>query len=85
MINFPNFGIRLGGVDIGNLLVTIFNIMLEKNVLTENELVGYLTKAGFTFTVSKPQPVDPIVENKLIHKHENGCICEECQRNKGLQ
>jgi len=78
MINFPNF--RLGGVDIGKLLVMFFNIMIEKGVLTENELVGYLIKTGFPFTVSKPTLVDPIVE-----KHEDECICEECQRNKGLQ
>lgn len=83
MIKFPSFGVMLGGIDIGTLFCSILNILIEKKVLTENELVGFMTKAGFAFTRSIPEPiVNPEVD---LTKHITECLCEKCQRQKGLQ
>ena len=83
MLTFPKFGVSLGGIDIGNLFAALFNILVEKKVLTENELVGFLTKAGFTFTRSIPEPAsNPEVD---LTKHMKDCLCEGCSRQRGLQ
>lgn len=84
MLTWPKFGVQLGGIDIGNLFKTVFDILVEKKVMTENELVGFLTKAGFTFTRVLPE-VQAVAPEAAQAAHEKDCICESCQRRKGLQ
>ena len=84
MINFPQIGIKIGGADLMNVFVATFQMLLDKKVITENELVGYLTKAGFAFnqTTVKPEPVN-VATN--ASGHFLNCGCERCQKERTIQ
>ena len=82
MINFPNSGFKIAGLDLMKMFAVVFQILLDKGITTENELVGALIKAGFPFN-SKPQ--SPSGTNVDFARHEKDCLCEGCQRTRGIQ
>jgi len=79
MIQFKPSGVSLGEVDLMQMFALIFQILIDKRVMTENELAGYLIKAGF-----------PVIKNEAgrtpgVERHDQGCTCRTCLMLQGLQ
>jgi len=83
MINFPNIGFKIAGLDLMKMFVVVFQVLLDKGIVTENELIGALTKAGFTFNKAKPN--EETLPGQDLTKHEKDCLCEGCSKQRGLQ
>lgn len=50
MIELPKLPVMFGGIDLMKFFAVGFQILIDKKILTENELVGYLVRAGFNVT-----------------------------------
>lgn len=82
-IKFPQMPVQFGGIDLMKFFEIAFTVMVEKDLLTENELVGYFAKFGFTVTPTQME--SKTQENIHDQGHEEGCVCEACQRLRGVQ
>lgn len=77
MLNFKGTGVLLGGVDIMKFVTTILQMLIDKGVVTENEITGYLVKAGFKVTQSEAQALASLAP--VIERHEDDCLCGKCK------
>lgn len=84
-INFPTGGVRLGGVDIMGLFKVLFDLVLQKGLVSEAELIGRLVQAGFNAAPVIPVATAPAANKPertaTIHSiisHGAECRCAAC-------
>lgn len=61
MIRLPA-GVKLFGIDPLALIQMILNLLVDKDVCSENEIVGLLTRAGYKLTPEAASP-KPSIES----------------------
>jgi len=80
VIRLPPGSVMAGGVDVMKLLQVLLDIIVDKNVVNENELAGYLVRAGFSVHHRRGDQGE-----EEIDEHNPHCVCMECKRERELK